>query len=366
MERLLKLTTKNKAIAAIAMIAYPLFAISANEAVQYKYYFQGGVGQNWDGDKYRSVTEPFNGILRFQSNVNSTANVLNNDSLFVAITTDLSMSVDLKRFGKSFIGETSPSFAISSFDKKMDIGNYTIRILSDDGNVNFDGAFSGWEEGFIDTGLYQGEAGAVELDKALSQVKQGSIQINVDGFRNENNTRDFITSFTRIPEPPILEDSIDDAFLRIFNGTEFVKYDPLGTSFDTSKETIVLSHGWNGLFDYGTEVYEAGWGLNYANAIEHAGHDVNILGYDWTKNASTPIRFGLGTEALVPNDQVKAHGLDLAQELQSINSSLDYDNAFSLIGHSLGAAVSTHATDFLSRTGSGVSIKKLRILEQRF
>ncbi len=131
--------------------------------------------------------------------------------------------------------------------------------------------------------------------------------------------------------------------------------DDLTNNFDPQKPTLVLVHGWrmgnlnaDGNFisltldDYWKYATRA-----LANRVNRPGRtgDINLLGWNWVKTASTlPLNLGGKYSVVVPLDAAYNEGLLLARKLRDLSPA----GKIHLLGHSLGAKVAGVAGSFLS------------------
>ena len=117
--------------------------------------------------------------------------------------------------------------------------------------------------------------------------------------------------------------------LRVYDGDLHIF--GYGGIVDTSKPTIVLTHGWNSSPDQFTDL--AGAILSCTN--------VNILAWDWSGDADSGWNLGY-SDSRIPNQ-----GKALGQTLSSLLGS-NYNNKIHFIGHSLGTMVNAAAINITS------------------
>ncbi len=143
--------------------------------------------------------------------------------------------------------------------------------------------------------------------------------------------------------------------------------EPGGVPFlDTSKPTDVITHGWN------DSISNTNWTAKLAQALQKQHPNVNILAWDWSKQAvsdpNDPNKYpspvadvmaeGLnGAAASARRGAIQ--GAQLANELHALGVN---DMTLSLIGHSNGGAVIGKAASRLSEL-SGVKVDSLTTLD---
>ncbi len=117
-----------------------------------------------------------------------------------------------------------------------------------------------------------------------------------------------------------------------------------GGNLDTTKPTIVLTHGWN------SDPEKAFGAL--ADTISVAGTNANIAAWDWQHDANTGLN--LGKAACRVQSQGEAMGKTLVDTLGA-----DYDEEIHFIGHSLGTRVNKYAVDRIH--GDGLASEKTHV-----
>ena len=122
---------------------------------------------------------------------------------------------------------------------------------------------------------------------------------------------------------------------KVFTSGKFVS----GVALDTSKLTIVLTHGWNDSSDI--------WPSSMASQFVAAGISANIVAWDWrdaAKSDATP--WGCESVLLKTPNQGYALGINLLQALGG-----GYSQPIHFIGHSFGTEVNAAAADYLQENG---------------
>lgn len=199
--------------------------------------------------------------------------------------------------------------------------------------------------------------------------------------------------------------------LKIWDGNEFVDITSVDGDgkprFDPSKDSEVLVHGWNGVIGVNTPL-EDKWIVKdgfTAALVAELNHNTNILAYDWTESANSRPKqvlsmaardLGISVTELiarmlaektapglllpkpatkkfnewnlhlddfwVPNQQVDRQGKQLGKLLGSLLGEQG-ESQISFFGHSLGAGVSTVATEYLINHGKHSSVDKLVLFD---
>jgi probable HAF family extracellular repeat protein len=133
---------------------------------------------------------------------------------------------------------------------------------------------------------------------------------------------------TRQPSAALTtKQSVSNTQLEVFNGSVFASY----SSIDTTKPTIVLTHGW----DSTPEMW-----VNFAKAISSKSN-VNIVAWNWASDADTGPGGAGEAESRTLNQ-----GDGLGQTLGSLLGS-NYTQSIQFFGHSLGTLVNAQAINVL-------------------
>ncbi|MCI5162452.1 MAG: DUF1566 domain-containing protein [Candidatus Electrothrix sp. AX5] len=143
-------------------------------------------------------------------------------------------------------------------------------------------------------------------------------------------------------------------------------------TFDPTKETFVIVHGWKNPFDDKDSLDNEGWMKKLGKAIKDdsdSAQGSNILYWDWQEKAKTKVAHTLwdssndescmdvmlpgsllspslnGLNIEIPFDETEDSGKILALAMSKAIPK-DYDQNIHLIGHSLGSLVVSYATKF--------------------
>lgn len=159
-----------------------------------------------------------------------------------------------------------------------------------------------------------------------------------------------ITATSRQPVVTLTtKQTVSNTQLEVFSNGQFVS----GGSIDTTKPTIVLTHGWINPLETAQEVQQ--WTTDMATAIMQQAQAnptkpiPNIVAWNWANDAS---QFSPGiAEARTPNEG-NALGLALGNLLGS-----NYTNSVQFYGHSLGTLVNAQAINKFNSLVSGAQIQ---------
>ena len=132
-------------------------------------------------------------------------------------------------------------------------------------------------------------------------------------------------------------DDAQGSVLCMFNGAAF----STNLTLDTSKMTIVLTHGWIPSEAPGTPPLAGGWPSILAAALnsQNITSVANIVAWDW---------HGVATAWLSPEEATPSQGIALGEALQQALGT-NYAQKVHFIGHSLGTLVNGYAVDYLHR-----------------
>lgn len=249
-----------------------------------------------------------------------------------------------------------------------------------------------------DFGGYQGGVLYMNKDMPFTQYDWA--------FRTYVDTELSIPTFDQsiLLKAPAVKSSIleNPPELKIYDGNSFVSPNGL---FDASKETFVITHGWNGpLSSVAPENLndpDLAWVKDMSQEIlENKGNNVNVLVLDWTGLAnsttynpltlavdiatslySDPVMIGgyyllankikeesnRETDWWVPNNMVDNVSQDLASQLSQLfaQSGVSTPAEINFIGHSLGAAVSAKTVALLESDSlsSNIDVGRLTLLD---
>lgn len=149
--------------------------------------------------------------------------------------------------------------------------------------------------------------------------------------------------------PPFLKPDLQGAKLRAFDPGSLTFMDVVG-SLDSTKITIVLTHGWIPGVS-GSDQTANGWPLLMAQALKQAGvtAQANIVAWDWHDAATTPWP--------PPWNRTPDQGAALGRALyQALGPA--YSKQVHFIGHSLGTMVNAEAANVLTDNPSGLEPRK--------
>ncbi len=149
--------------------------------------------------------------------------------------------------------------------------------------------------------------------------------------------------------------------------------------FDSSKQTYVLVHGWNGTDSYLTSKEKEsvpGWIVEMANGLRDRNPDANIIAWNWTQSADSRApdtgadllncfsanRFVANCN-IVPTREVSYQALYLTRTLESLYAGSVTLGNVQLIGHSLGAAIAGTATEHLLADGFNAPLDRLTLFD---
>jgi len=113
-------------------------------------------------------------------------------------------------------------------------------------------------------------------------------------------------------------------------------------NFDTTRPTVVLSHGWNS--DVDDAENDSTWPTDMGRWIGMERLGVNVVAWDWSDDANTGALFNAAGSA-TPR-QGRALGRALVDMMGP-----DYDHALHFVGHSFGSLVNRNAIDLLHADG---------------
>jgi pimeloyl-ACP methyl ester carboxylesterase len=121
-----------------------------------------------------------------------------------------------------------------------------------------------------------------------------------------------------------------------------------GVALDSSKLTIVLTHGWNDSSDT--------WPSNMASQFVAAGISANLVAWDWRDDAKQ----SLPEWALVKTPD---QGLSLGKSLLQ-NLGAGYSQPIHFIGHSFGTCVNAAAANYLEANGYSSANMQMTLLDE--
>ena len=125
-------------------------------------------------------------------------------------------------------------------------------------------------------------------------------------------------------------------------------------NFDTTRPTVVLSHGWNS--DVDDVDNDKRWPSDMARWIGMERLGVNLVAWDWSEDADTGAMFSAAGSA------TPKQGRRLGRNLIEMMGE-DYDQAIHFIGHSFGSLVNRNAVDLIHRNGFNPEKTHVTILD---
>jgi pimeloyl-ACP methyl ester carboxylesterase len=124
---------------------------------------------------------------------------------------------------------------------------------------------------------------------------------------------------------------------------------PIGGTFDPSKESFVIVHGWRG----DTDSWVTDMGIDIKGSLNSSAKGANVFLWDWREKAKDKFVDGYSNNdcwdwLLVPFDETEFSGYWLAKALNLMLPE-GYNQNIHFIGHSLGTLVSTYAAKFAKK-----------------
>ena len=231
-----------------------------------------------------------------------TASVGTNVTFNVAVTGVTPFSYQWQFNGQSIAGQTAASLSLTNV-QFANAGGYSVVVTNAYGSTN-------------------------------SAVAQLTVFTNL------------VVAQTNEPPPPPGNPTIptDPTQFRVFTNGGFVT----GIGLDSTKSTIVITHGWNDS--------SSGWPLEMANNIKLVlgASTPNIVAWDWTTVAAQP----LPAATLDTQGQGYALGEDLAAALGP-----NYSQRIHFIGHSLGTLVNARAANYIHANGFAWSNTQMTLFD---
>jgi pimeloyl-ACP methyl ester carboxylesterase len=114
-----------------------------------------------------------------------------------------------------------------------------------------------------------------------------------------------------------------------------------GGAIDSTKPTIVLTHGWNSNPEDTFGSFSSS-DPTLAQSLANGGFDANIVEWDWSGSTGAGTNQNLGLARSRTMNQGRGLGAALSQSLGN-----SYGQSLHFIGHSLGALVNAQAIDYL-------------------